>query len=294
MEFDRYAGLLKMHDDFSRSTLGNRRFTYNFHHPGWIELKSRYPIRQVAGDGDDFSRAANLLRWLSGNTSHKGDYDNHISENAVDLLDYTFGHPAGRGVNCRALSIILTECCLAVGLPARTVSIIPASPYDSDSHVVVIVYVRHPGKWVMMDPSWNAFCLDEGGVVLNPWEIRTLLADRGNFRLNPDVLYNDHHAHMEETVAEYGEYLAKDLFYLHCPLDSTYDPEHRSPPVFMAPGTFDVHRHRLVNIEYRINRWGTHPMLENWLSDAKNGSPETIYASQGEFASIPDYLTARA
>lgn len=287
MEFDIFAGILRMNDGFTRSTLGERRFTYDLLNQKWSLLKNRYSLDVIAGNGDDFAKAANLLHWLSVNTVHKGDYDNRVPENALDLLNYTFGQALGRGVNCRALSIILTECCLAIGLPARTVSILPASPYDGDNHVVTIAYVRYPGKWVMLDPTWNAFCLDEAGRVLNPWEIRSLLAERGTFRMNPEAQYNDHKDSMPETVNEYRTYLAKDLFYLHCPLDSTCDPDRKSPPVFLAPDGFDVHRHRLLNIEYRINCWGPHPLLQKWLEDARQDDNPVFYASLEEFSASP-------
>ncbi len=287
MDFDNFAGLLKMNDRFNRSTLGDRRFSYDLTNPKWVELRSQYSLDIIAGNGDDFAKATNLLHWLSANTIHVGDYDNRIPETALDLLKYTFGQSVSRGVNCRALSIILTECCLAVGLPARTISILPASPYDGDNHVVTIAYVRNPGKWVMLDPTWNAYCMDEAGMVLNPWEIRTLLAERGTFRLNPEAQYNDHKDPMPETQNEYRTYLAKDLFYLHCPLESTWDPERKSPPVFLAPDGYDVHRHRLINIEYRIACWGPHPLLQKWLDDARTDTNPIYCASLEEFAASP-------
>ncbi len=287
MDFDAYAGLLCLNDQFNRDTMSGHRFTYDLHHPAWKILLSHYPLSDIAGNGDDFSRTVNLLHWLSENTWHRGDYDNHVPETALALLAYSFGRNSSRGINCRGLSIILTECCLAIGIPARTVSIIPASPFDTDNHVVTLVHVQPPGKWVMLDPTWNAYCLDVAGQVLNPWELRALLSARGSFRLNPKARYNGGPAPLHAMEKIYRKYLAKNLYYLHCPLKSTFDPERTSPPVFWAPDGLDVLRHRLLNLEYRIANIGPHPLLVKWHQDTMRHGTDILYASSASFFTSP-------
>lgn len=112
MSINVYCGLLKMFDDFSYSNY-DVNFEYIHDHPKFTELKKKYPIEEVAGNGNDLSKAINLLSWLSKNVYHNGQYNNHIPNNSIDLLDYAYKGGKENGINCRSLSIILTECCLS-------------------------------------------------------------------------------------------------------------------------------------------------------------------------------------
>ena len=103
--------------------------------PEFEELKSRYPVERAAGKGSDFARALRLCRYLAPRLKHESMYDNHIPCNALALLDYCFERK-DVGINCLNKAKILAECCLAVGIPARRVWMYPASPYDTDNHVV--------------------------------------------------------------------------------------------------------------------------------------------------------------
>ncbi|MDR1689800.1 MAG: hypothetical protein LBS21_14520 [Clostridiales bacterium] len=63
-----------------------------------------------------------------------------MPQNSLALLEYAFDKGAENGINCACLAKILSECLLAVGLPAKQVFIMPCSPYDGDNHVVTQVY----------------------------------------------------------------------------------------------------------------------------------------------------------
>ncbi|MBC7958453.1 MAG: transglutaminase domain-containing protein, partial [Vallitaleaceae bacterium] len=160
MSYDIFTGLLKA---FSLPTEGKKEihFSYDNNHTKFCLLKSTYPIETIAGDGDDFSKAVNLLHWVSSHTYHKGDYDGTIAHNSLDLLDYAYDKGSIYGINCVALATILSECLLSIGLKARIVFLMPCSPYDGDNHVVTHVYIRQMKKWVMLDPTLNAFFSNE-------------------------------------------------------------------------------------------------------------------------------------
>jgi hypothetical protein len=103
-------------------------------------LKTTYGLDAIAETGDDLSKSPNILFWLCEHTYHFGSYDNHVPMNSLDLLEYAYDQGAERGLNCLNLSY-LTECLLSIGVPARTVGIMPFSPYDADNHVVTHVYI---------------------------------------------------------------------------------------------------------------------------------------------------------
>ena len=215
--------------------------SFDFDDPLYDELKAKYPIEAVAGRGGDFERALRLARWLSPNLMHRGDYElsddrRTIPQNALSLLEFSFGKPEN-GINCVAKSLILTACCLALGIYARRVSLYPASPYDGDNHVVTEIYDRKRGKWIMLDASVNGYVSD-GKQPLSVLEMREKFAKMLPVsvvfpRQNPkniDLLSRRNH--------EINTYYAKNLFYLTVELNST--PEGGREECHLIPEGFDV------------------------------------------------------
>ena len=80
-------------------------------------------------------------------------------------------------------SKILVECCLALGIYARHVCIMPYSPYDIGSHVVTEIFDRSLEKWVMLDPTTDGFFIDENKVALSLFEMRDKFAIRSLLHL---------------------------------------------------------------------------------------------------------------
>ncbi|MHC1695879.1 MAG: transglutaminase domain-containing protein [Eubacteriales bacterium] len=158
MSYDIYTGMLKMFPDFEPSNF-KVALSYKFTCMNLKKLSDDYRLIEIAGTVSDFEKAKNLLIWLSAHTLHKGDYDNHVTSLALDLLEYTFDKGMDGAVN--SLAIILTSLLLAVGIPARTVYIMPFSPYDGDNHVVTHAYIKEQRKWIMLDPTYSSYISNE-------------------------------------------------------------------------------------------------------------------------------------
>lgn len=178
--FDIYTGILFN----SRSFAAGERtaITYAFDCPEYRALVEKYGIDRIAGEGADFGRAGRdfrkaerLLHWMSPRLRHLPDYDNHVPMNSLALLEYSLDRPEN-GINCRSKAVILTECCLALGITARRVYIMPCSPYDMDNHVVTEIFDRGLSKWIMLDPSTDGVFRDEKGVSLSLLELRERFA----------------------------------------------------------------------------------------------------------------------
>lgn len=150
---------------------------YNFSHENYERLKSEYKIAATAKDGTEFERALRLVAEYAPRLTHKSDYNNHISVNALDLLAYSLDDKK-HGINCRAKAQILNEMCLALGIYARKVWIMPYSKYDNDCHVVNEIWDRSLNKWVMLDITNNEYWVDEAGTPLSVLEIRNKAAER--------------------------------------------------------------------------------------------------------------------
>lgn len=149
-------------------------FRYEFDCPEYEQLKEQYHLSKIAGKGTDFERARRLCHHFSPRLKHKGDYDGHIEPNALALLDYCY-EKENIGINCLYKSKILAECCMALGIYARRVYIMPYSPYDCDNHVDIEIFDCKQNKWILLDVTNDCYYIDENGTGLDMLELRNKL-----------------------------------------------------------------------------------------------------------------------
>ena len=175
--YETYCGLLRLYDGFSAQADGAvPEFEYDHDHPGLRELRTRYRLDSVAGDGDAMARSLRLLHWLHRHVRHSNT-DLDLEMNSLSLLEHAFDKGKDSGINCRMLSTTLVEACLSLGLKARTVGLHPLSPYDMDQHVVAVVWTGPAAGWVMLDPMTGSYFKDPDGAILSPWQLRDRFAE---------------------------------------------------------------------------------------------------------------------
>ncbi len=85
-------------------------------------LEQKYHIAEIAGEGD-LCKALNLLQWVNAHIHHTGNYDNSDKQDSLTLMELAFDKDYG--INCLAMSVVLCECLLAVGVRARVVYMMP-------------------------------------------------------------------------------------------------------------------------------------------------------------------------
>ena len=69
--FETYCGLLRLYDGFVPEQDGSvPEFEYDHDHPGLDELRDRYRLDDVAGDGEELARSLRLLEWLHRHVRH--------------------------------------------------------------------------------------------------------------------------------------------------------------------------------------------------------------------------------
>jgi transglutaminase-like putative cysteine protease len=261
-----YSGILKMMDDFRDDGL-EVQIKYRLE-DDYSELKNTYHLNEIAGGGSDFQKALNLLGWISSHIYHYGNYDNHVKNTAMDLLEYAFDKGINCGINCRSLSLALTECLLAIGIKARTVYILPFSPYDFDNHVVCEAWIKELNKWVMLDPTYNLYVSDKEGTPLGVVELRQKLADQEEIIFSEAANYNGNSIDKAEIIS----YLAKDLFWFIVSDIQGSDSENidGSRSISIVPVGYDAKKNDLANIDFRIKSWGDSPEMQNWRKNAEN------------------------
>lgn len=271
-----------MMDSFQSSNkVINLRYDY---HDSFSELEAKYELSKVAGNNSTLDKAINLLDWLSNNVYHDGSSFVQVEHNALALLEYSFKKGKDFGINCCNLSIILAECCLALGLKARAVYIMPFSPYDGDNHVVCEVWVSELNKWIMLDPTYNSYVMDINGSILNTYELRTVLANREKVVFSESLNYNGNYNQDKDEIIEY---YAKDLFYFSCAEIHTFNSQRlkSNRHMFFVPTGYDVKRAILANTDYRIQNWGEADWLNERRELTKNA--EFIYCPIEELLKSP-------
>lgn len=152
----------------------------------------------------------------------------------------------------------------------------PCSPYDGDNHVVTHVYIREMNKWVMFDPTLNAYFSSEQGEFLSLLDLRHYLSNQEPVFINKEAHYNAD-TWTADSVKENIEYFSKNLFYFHSYERSSFGegnaigegnaPENRI--IILSPQGYDVKQMRLSNIEYRIKKYGDDPRVQSWIERVK-------------------------
>lgn len=269
--YEVYAGILKMNETF-RASAAARPITYETD-ADYSRLTAAYPLLKIAGGDTDYSKMKNLLSWEASHISHKGDYDGHVKNTAMDLFAYALD--TENGINCRSLSMALAECLLAAGIQARVIYMFPFSPYDCDNHVVCEAWAGELGKWIMLDPTYNAILLNVQKEPLNIMEIRKMLADRKKLYFSAGLNYNGSPVDEKEVI----EYYAKNMFWFSLRDIQGSDSESRNGrhTISIVPEGYDTVKSRLVNIDYRIECWGEDEALNEWKKQVGNDTP--IYKS---------------
>lgn len=289
--YETYRGLLRMYDGFSSEPDDTApRFEYDGSHSGFEELRGRYHLDHVAGDGDPLVRSRRLCDWLHRHVRHF-DTAVQIERDSLSLLAYSFDNGREAGLNCIMQAIVLAEPCLAVGLPARIVGLHPLSPYDMDQHYVTVVWTGPPMGWVMLDPSFGTCFKDADGTILSPWELRRRFAEEAEVSCAPSDFGRD----PQRAEADYREYVAKSIFYLQSPVHSGFgssaDTDGRW--VTCAPHHFDVRRRETIVTAWR-EKWARR--LGWWdgaFADYNEQRKRTIQegivtSSLASFAAAPD------
>lgn len=202
-----------------------KKFAFSYAPPSdslLVETRNRFNLDSIAGDGDELSRIKNLLHFVHENIRHNGNapYLNDIPYNFRALYDAQ--QTKDPGFNCRMMAIMLAEVLLAEGIPARYLMCNPKFN-DGDSHVITIAWSRDLGKWIWVDPTFDAWVTDENGVMLGPAEVRERLISDRPLVLNDYANWNHQ---TKETVEHYlKEYMAKNLYVMGCNIVNRAEPE---------------------------------------------------------------------
>lgn len=208
-----YKQKLKDAKGYYRGTLPvGMKFRYmSPNNPDLVRLREKFNLDSVAGAGDEISKIKNLLHWVHNIVPHDGSSDNPEIKNTIAMIELC--QKEERGVNCRMMAQMLTEVYLAMGFKARFVTCLPRD-YVSDCHVITTVYSNTLNKWLWVDPTFEAYVMDENGVMLSIAEVRERLRNDQPLQLNEDANWNNRSKQTKEYYLD--RYMAKNLYYITC------------------------------------------------------------------------------
>jgi hypothetical protein len=201
-------------------------FTYQAaNNPGLVALREAFHLDSIAGKGNEVSRILNLLHWIHNLIPHDGNHENPVVKNAMSMIAECKRDK--RGLNCRGLATVLNECYLAMGISSRFVTCLPKDSLgiDNDCHVINMVYANSLKKWLWIDPTFDAYIMNEKGELLSIEEVRERIINDQPLLLNPEANWNHQDSETKEYYLYY--YMAKNLYMLECHANSEYDAETR-------------------------------------------------------------------
>jgi len=208
-------------------------------------VRDYFKLDSVAGQGDELSRIINLLHFAHDNIRHDGGNRAFAEMDAIDL--YNYYKTTGKGVNCRQLAISLCEMYLSMGIPARYVTCMPADSLDYECHVINTVWSEQLQKWLYIDPTMDAWVMDENGAMLSIAEVRERLINDLPLVLCETANWNHESQQTKEYYLDY--YMAKNLYYFVCKKYSRFNPESDYRP---NPAEEDI---RLIPVGFVNNNW---------------------------------------
>lgn len=205
----------------------DNRFIPNFSyqssdHPNLIKIRKELKLDSIAGTGNETSKIINLMHWVHNIIRHDGSAPtNPSSKNAIDIIKVC--KTENRGVNCRMMATVLNECYLSMGLKSRFVTCMPKETIFEDCHVINMVYSNDLKKWIWIDPTFDAYVMNEKGELLGLAEVRERLINGKTLLLNPDANWNRKSSQTKEYYLE--TYMAKNLYRMRTQLVSEYNSE---------------------------------------------------------------------
>ncbi|UOK41418.1 MULTISPECIES: transglutaminase-like domain-containing protein [Flavobacterium] len=218
-----YSEKLKKAEKYNYS---DTRFVPNFSYqamdnPNLVKIRQDLKLDSIAGTGNETSKILNLLHWVHNTIRHDGSSKDPTVKNAIDLIKVC--KTENRGVNCRMMATVLNECYLSLGIKSRYITCMPKETKFDDCHVINMVYNTDLKKWIWIDPTFDAYVMNEKGELLGIDEVRKRLINGKTLILNPDANWNKKSSQTKEYYLE--TYMTKNLYRLQAPLVSEYDSE---------------------------------------------------------------------
>jgi hypothetical protein len=178
-----------------------------------VALRKFFKLDSVAGTANEISQILNVLHWLHNYVPHDGIHEEPTAKNYIELIAVC--KKENKGLCCGTLAEILNSCYLSLGFKSRRIICLPKDSLgiDGDCHSIDVVYSNTLKKWIWVDPTFDAYVMNEKGELLSIEEVRERIIQDMPLIINPDANWNHK---ISETKGQYLSYMAKNLYILKC------------------------------------------------------------------------------
>ncbi|MEK7774370.1 MAG: hypothetical protein AAB305_00610 [Candidatus Zixiibacteriota bacterium] len=223
-----------------------------------VRLRKDFHLDSIAGEGDEVSRITNLLHWVHNTVRHDGSIESPPNYSAYELL--AGAAKENRGVNCGTLTEITNEVYLAMGFKSRRIVCLPYDTSDVECHSINIVWSRHLGKWLYVDPTFEGMFRDSKGELLSIADVREAMVRGDSLVINDGLNWNG------QSYAKdvYFRYISKNLFRFACSSHSGPVNSEKAKPlrwIHLNPTGYPMMRFGV------IESIGTSGGLVTWIMD---------------------------
>ncbi len=195
-------------------------FTYNLKERNKYEkLISTYNLDTVTKGKTDVDLMLALLNWVCDTFKHDGNSGMPKKRDIYEIIDYCSNN--SDSINCRGLSMILSNVLRAYKIPAKHITCMPKEAQFDDCHVVVQAYSEKLGQWILLDPTYRLILKNEEGDYINLSMLREYLVKDKTVIPNKDAGRNGN----SFNVKEYREYMTKNTFRFSCATDFYFGAE---------------------------------------------------------------------
>jgi hypothetical protein len=214
-----YIDVLNEYPTYDTIKYGIPDFTYQSNESIKIQnFRHKYKLDSIAGKGDEFDKQIKLLKWVNCSLRHNGNspLSSKINIDTLAIIGQK------EGLNCGGLAIILNAVYLSMGYKSRFITCLNSDSTFNDPHSLTIVFSNHYNKWIMVDPTYCAFFIDEQNVPFSIEEIRQRLMDRLKIQLNEDFNLNSISTSANKPC-DYYQYITRNMFRFISPLHSKFE-----------------------------------------------------------------------
>lgn len=227
--------LLRQFNSFSTNNLDLRNIGFDYASasmtPESKELKKMcILLEKHLADSNEIEKCLLLMRWTYEKLLYEEQEELEGDLTALRIIDHC--NSKHKTVNCISRAIVLKEALTAYGFYARVVRCRPAFlPLDvsvKDTHAVVEVYVSEMKRWVLLDPTINAYYTDANDRIFSLLEMRRAVCDGGDVVIK----FNNRYKGKLDSgrIEMWMEQLPKYLFRFDC-----YRHQDFSLPMDAAP-----------------------------------------------------------
>lgn len=181
----------------------------------YSDIIEKYQLDELVKGKDDTEKMIALLYFVSDNFKHNGSIGMPEEVDANSLLRF---YEKKGGLNCRGLSILLSELLRVYKIPAKQMTCMPYIEDFVDCHVVVHAYSDKLDKWILFDPTYKLYLKDKNGDFINLPELRNCIINGEEFIANENAGWNGD----PFDIDYYRTYMAKNTYRFECATDFYY------------------------------------------------------------------------